>query len=422
MLLARVLETFIQVGRLSVIDANGKTHVFGGDTAPAVTIRLHSRSLHWRMALTPELTAGEAYMDGTLTVEDGSLYDFLDLMGRNMRLRATKAIKGPFGEVNRLFRRLQQYNPAKRARHNVAHHYDLSDELYALFLDRDLNYSCAYFRAPDDDLETAQRQKQRHIAAKLAIAPGMKVLDIGCGWGSMSLYLARRLETQVTGITLSDNQAILAQARAREVGLDDRVNFELRDYREQTGTFDRIVSIGMFEHVGVNHYKTYFDVVRDRLADDGVALLHTIGRYTAPGATNPWLKKYIFPGGYVPALSEVVTAIERSGLWINDIEVWRLHYAQTVRHWRHRLYANWDKVAKLYDERFCRMWEFYLAGAEISFRYRSTCVFQIQLSKHRETLPITRDYMMEAEEALTAAEKAAPDDRLRVASVAGGQS
>ena len=420
MLLSRMLRPLIRVGRLTVIDADGRQHVFGTDAAPAATVRLHDRSLHWRIVLNPSLYVGEAYMDGTLTVEGTSLYEFLDLFIRNLKAGRGK-LKGPLGKLNRLLRRAKQFNPASRARRTVAHHYDLSADLYDLFLDSDRQYSCAYFVHADDDLETAQLRKKQHIAAKLLLEPGTRVLDIGCGWGGLGLYLAERLDAEVTGITLSEEQLKIAKDRAAAAGLEDRARFHLRDYRHETGTFDRIVSVGMFEHVGVNHYDEFFRTVRDCLSDDGVALLHTIGRHNGPGSTNPWLQKYIFPGGYSPALSELAAAIERSGLWMIDIEILRLHYAHTLRHWRQRFLANRERVAALYDERFCRMWEYYLATSEISFRYLNSVVFQIQLAKHRDAVPQTRDYLFAAEQAL--AEADAPSlrqDRLKEAIGARG--
>ncbi|MCU0895231.1 MAG: cyclopropane-fatty-acyl-phospholipid synthase family protein [Rhodospirillales bacterium] len=405
MLLARLLERLIKIGRLTVIDANDRTHVFAGNGGPSVTIRLRDRALHWKLFLRPEICAGEAYMDGHLSVEDGSIYDFLDLVGRNIDAAGDDH---PFDGVMRRFdiglRRLQQFNPAGRARRNVAHHYDLSEAFYRLFLDGDQQYSCAYFLTGEEGLDQAQAHKRRHIAAKLLLEPGMSVLDIGSGWGGLALYLAERTGARVTGITLSAEQLAAAQARAAAAGVSERVSFALRDYREQTGTFDRIVSVGMFEHVGVNHYEAFFRQVHDCLAEDGVALLHTIGRVHVPGNTNPWIRKYIFPGGYSPALSEVMTAVERAGLWVTDIEILRLHYAYTVRLWRQRFLANRKVAAGLYDERFCRMWEFYLAAAEIMFRYLRCAVFQIQLARRQEAVPLTRDYIAEAERALAAAE------------------
>jgi cyclopropane-fatty-acyl-phospholipid synthase len=294
-------------------------------------------------------------------------------------------------------RSLQQWNPISRSRANAAHHYDLSDQLYELFLDPDRQYSCAYFSHDTDDLESAQRNKKRHIASKLMIEPGNKVLDIGCGWGGLALYLARECGADVTGLTLSEEQYKVAQRRAAAAGLAERVRFHLRDYREEKGTYDRIVSVGIIEHVGVPQYRRFFETVRGLLKPSGVMLLHAIGRSDGPGATNPWIRKYIFPGGYSPALSEVLPEIERAGLWVTDIEVLRLHYAETLRAWRQRFMANLDKVRALYDERFCRMWEFYLAASETAFRRSGHMVFQIQLARAVDTVPRTRDYMIDWE-------------------------
>lgn len=404
MLLSRFLKGLIRLGCLTVIDADGRRHVFAGGDGPAITIRLHDRSLHWKLFIRPELYAGEAFMDGTLTVEDASIYDFLDLIGRNIEVAPADPLARLSRWLDVAFRRLQQYNPTARAHRNVAHHYDLSAALYTLFLDADQQYSCAYFLDPSDSIDQAQAQKRRHIAAKLLIEPGMSVLDIGSGWGGLGLYLAERTGANVTGITLSREQLVAARARAEAAGLDGSVRFALRDYREVDETYDRIVSVGMFEHVGVNHYDAFFALLRDRLADDGVALLHTIGRVEVPGSTNPWLRKYIFPGGYSPALSEVMTAIERAGLWVTDIEILRLHYAYTLRQWRERFLANRKAAADLYDERFCRMWEFYLAASEIAFRYLRNAVFQIQIARRQEAVPLTRDYIVAKERDLAAAE------------------
>jgi cyclopropane-fatty-acyl-phospholipid synthase len=291
-------------------------------------------------------------------------------------------------------RPLDQFNAVGRARRNVAHHYDLNGRLYGLFLDRDREYSCAYFPKGTETLEQAQAAKKRHIAAKLCLdRPGLSVLDIGCGWGGMALTLARDYGARVTGITLSTEQLSEARARAKAEGLADRVSFELLDYRVMDQRFDRIVSVGMFEHVGVVHYRTFFDTVARCLAPDGVALLHSIGQWDGPGTNNPWIRRYIFPGTYCPALSEVMPAIERSGLLTTDIEVLRLHYAETLRHWRRRFAANRDMIASLYDERFCRMFEFYLSSVELAFRYGSLTVFQIQLAHRQTAVPLTRDYI-----------------------------
>ena len=405
MLLAPVLTHCISIGRLSVIDAGGHRHVFEGSPGPSATIRLHDPALHWKLLLKPRLFVGEAYMDGALTVEEGSLYEFIDILVSNDAAQAT-ALPIRLGQAaGRLVRRLHQYNPIPRARRNVAHHYDLSDQLYELFLDRDRQYSCAYFRTPEDDLDTAQEQKKRHIAAKLLLRPGQKVLDIGSGWGGLALYLAAECGADVTGLTLSEEQHKVATRRAAAAGLGDRVRFHLRDYREERGRYDRIVSVGMFEHVGVNQYAVFFRQLSQLLAPDGVALLHAIGRMDGPGTTNPWLRKYIFPGGYSPALSEVVPQAESARLWITDIEILRLHYAETLRAWRRRFEQNRDRIRALYDERFCRMWELYLVGTELAFRRDICLVFQMQLAKAVDTVPLTRDYMVDWERAHSATAK-----------------
>ncbi|MDF3074560.1 MAG: cyclopropane-fatty-acyl-phospholipid synthase [Alphaproteobacteria bacterium] len=336
-------------------------------------------------------------MDGTVTVENGDIYDFLDLLGHSIEAFEQHPLNAWASRAAFLLRSLRQHNPVGRAQQNVAHHYDLSGALYDLFLDEDRQYSCAYFRSPEDTLEQAQLQKKQHIAAKLLIKPEHKVLDIGCGWGGMALYLARATGADVTGVTLSVEQQKVAQERAEQEGLAGRVRFALRDYRHEAGKYDRIVSVGMFEHVGARHYDEFFAKVRELLADDGVMLLHAIARMEPPGGTNAWLRKYIFPGGYSPALSEVLTAIERSGLWVTDCEILRLHYAFTLREWRKRFLANRERIKALYDERFCRMWEFYLAACEMSFRHMRQAVFQMQITKHEQAVPLTRDYMYEIE-------------------------
>jgi cyclopropane-fatty-acyl-phospholipid synthase len=390
MLLARLLSRIIRIGRLELVDAAGRCHVFGGSPGPVVRARLHDPALHRKLVANPRLHVPEAYMDGTLTIEDGGLYELLELLARNEELLADNATWRFFGRMQRVTRRVHQYNPVKRSRRNIAHHYDLSDKLYDLFLDRDRQYSCAYFLSPNDDIETAQLNKRRHIAAKLLLRPGMKVL---------ALYLASECGVDVTGLTLSTEQLKVAQRRVAQAGLSDRVRFHLRDYREEKGSYDRIVSVGMFEHVGVGPYPAFFDQVNALLSPDGVALLHSIGRSDGPGATNPWIRKYIFPGGYSPAISEIVPAVEQARLWITDIEVLRLHYAETLKAWRRRFLQHRDQVLKLYDERFCRMWETYLVGSEIAFRHGGHLVMQIQMAKAIETVPLTRDYMFDWERA-----------------------
>jgi cyclopropane-fatty-acyl-phospholipid synthase len=399
MLFASVLDRLIYIGRLCVIDAAGVRHLFEGSPGPSATIRLHDRALHWKLLVRPRLLIGEAYVDGTLTVEEGTLYDFIDLLVANDVALPHAPLLRLSNAAGRLVRRFHQYNPVPRARRNVAHHYDLSDQLYELFLDRDRQYSCAYFSSPDNDLDAAQRDKKRHIAAKLLLRPGHKVLDIGSGWGGLALYLATECDCDVTGLTLSEEQHKVSNRRAEAAGLADRVRFHLRDYREETGDYDRIVSIGMFEHVGVNQYPTFFRTLSGLLEGDGVALLHSIGRMDGPGATNPWMRKYIFPGGYAPALSEVLPVVERARLWATDIEILRLHYAETLRAWRRSFEENRARVRALYDERFCRMWEIYLVGSEIAFRRDSHLVFQMQLAKSVDTVPLTRDYIVDWERA-----------------------
>jgi cyclopropane-fatty-acyl-phospholipid synthase len=345
-------------------------------------------------------------MDGTLTVEEGSLYDFIDVLTANDAALDESLPMRLMTAGKRLVRRIYQYNPVPRSRRNVAHHYDLSDQLYELFLDHDRQYSCAYFRSANDDIDAAQQNKRRHIAAKLLLRPGTRVLDIGSGWGGLALYLAGECGADVTGLTLSEEQLKVANRRAAAAGLADRVRFHLRDYREESGRYDRIVSVGMFEHVGVNQYPVFFRKLRELLTPDGVALLHAIGRMDGPGSTNPWLRKYIFPGGYSPALSEVVPHAERARLWITDIEILRLHYAETLRAWRGRFEHNRDRIRALYDERFCRMWEMYLVGCELAFRRGGHLVFQMQLAKAVETVPLTRDYMLDWERARSLREAA----------------
>ena len=394
MLLSRLFERTITIGRLRVIDAGGSLHTFDGSAGPSVTIRLHDPALHWKLAVRPRLYFGEAFMDGKLTIEEGNLYDLIDLLAVNLEAMPAGLTARLLNGSVTLFRRIHQYNPLPRARQNVAHHYDLSDEFYELFLDRDRQYSCGYFHDGADDLDDAQLDKKRHVAAKLLVRPGQRVLDIGSGWGGLALYLAGECGVDVTGLTLSVEQHKVAARRAAAAGLSDRVRFYLRDYREEVGQYDRIVSVGMFEHVGLNHYGAFFAKLKSLLAPEGVALLHSIGRKDGPGTTSPWMRKYIFPGGYVPALSEVLPTIEQLRLWVTDIEILRLHYAETLRAWRRRFERNRDRVRALYDERFCRMWEIYLVGSEIAFRRQDHMVFQMQLAKAVDAVPLTRDYML----------------------------
>jgi cyclopropane-fatty-acyl-phospholipid synthase len=397
MLFARFARTVIRSGRLTIIDAHGRHHVAGGENGPAATIRLHDRALHYRLAVKPDLYVGEAYMDGTLTIEQGSLHDFLTICASNVERVFDQPLHRALYAAAWILRRLHQHNPARLARVHAAHHYDLSGRLYELFLDADRQYSCGYFTRRHRDIEQAQLDKKRHLAAKLRLAPWQRVLDIGSGWGGLALYLAGTCGCEVVGITLSEEQLKASRLRAERAGLADRVRFELRDYREQTGRFDRIVSVGMFEHVGLKHYPEFFAKIRELLSDDGVAVLHSIGRMDGPGATNDWIRKYIFPGGYAPAISEVLPVVERLKLWVTDIEVLRLHYALTLRCWYERFQANRAEIAKLYDERFCRMWEFYLVASEMAFRSMGHMVFQMQIAKRQDAVPLTRDYVTDWE-------------------------
>lgn len=402
LLLRRLLQPIIRKGALTVIGPNGSSFVVGGDV-PFVTLRIVDPRVIPHLLLHPDLALGEAYMDGALTVEGGDIYEFLALCLANLGWSNGRGLRAVRAAIRHLVRRITQHNPIPVARANVAHHYDLSDTLYEMFLDADRQYSCAYFASPGDTLERAQEQKKRHIAAKLLLEPGQRVLDIGSGWGGLGLYLADIADVDVTGLTLSTEQHAYAQRCADASGVGDHVRFWLKDYRQEEGRYDRIVSVGMFEHVGVGHYREYFEKVKNLLEEDGIALIHTIGRADGPGTANPWINKYIFPGAYVPALSEILPAIERAGLHVTDVEVLRLHYAETLKAWRQRFNANRQRIAEIYDERFCRMWEFYLASCEAGFRHGGLLNFQIQLSKRIDAVPLTRDYIVDWERAHHAA-------------------
>ena len=396
-LLDILLRRIVQGGSLTFIDAGGTAHRYGDGSCAPVVVRVADKRLERHLVLDPQLAIGEGYMQGRLQMIEGRIYDFLELLLSNIQHQPEPVWTHSLNTARYLVRRLMQFNPSGRAQRNVAHHYDIDGAIYDLFLDRDRQYSCGYFADGIGDLEEAQLAKKRHLAAKLAVTPGQRVLDIGSGWGGLGIYLAKIAHCDVTGVTLSNEQLKISRERAVREGLSRAVHFEFKDYRKLEGSFDRVVSVGMFEHVGVNHYATFFRKVRDLLADDGVALIHTIGRSEPPTVTNPFIAKYIFPGGYIPALSEMVAAIERSGLMISDLEVLRLHYAETLRAWRERFLANWDEAADILDEKFCRMWEFYLAASETAFRYQKLVVFQVQLAKRIKSLPITRDYMYKAE-------------------------
>jgi cyclopropane-fatty-acyl-phospholipid synthase len=408
-----LFERAVNVGNLSVIDGHGRQHRFGDGTGAEVVVRLRDPATERALFLDPSLTIAEAYMDGRLVLEAGTIYEFLEIVMRDTQHGVPSWFLRFHDGVRYAMRRFQQFNPAGRAGRNVKHHYDIDQFIYDLFLDDSRQYSCAYF-APGDTLEQAQQGKMRHIAAKLDLKPGLRVLDIGSGWGGLANYLASIRAVDVLGVTLSDAQLEGSRQRAWAKGLDRKVRFEKKDYRRLDTEFDRIVSVGMFEHVGVNHYSSYFRKVRDLLADDGVALIHTIGRTDGPGYTNPFIAKYIFPGGYFPALSEMLPVIEKSGLIVSDVEVLRLHYAETLKAWRERFMANRTAASEHMGEEFCRMWEFYLAGSELGFRYQGLVVFQIQLIKQIDALPIVRDYMTDEENRLRTLDRR-PEQRQRSA-------
>jgi cyclopropane-fatty-acyl-phospholipid synthase len=390
-----MLKSFVQVGTLKVVDAKGQAHVFAGAPGPQVTMVLSDPSLYRKLFFNPELHAGEAYTDGRLRFEDSTLRDFLTLFSVNRLSLGSYPLQKVLRRVSRGLKRFQQLNPVGQAQKNIAHHYDLGNDFYRLFLDEGMQYSCAYFLDDKESLEQAQQNKLRLLAAKLDMKPGLRILDIGSGWGDLALYLGSMADVDVTGVTLSKEQHALANKKARAMGLSDRVRFELLDYRKVEDRFDRIVSVGMFEHVGVHHYDEFFAKVNALLEDDGLMVLHSIGHMSPPGTASPWLRKYIFPGAYSPALSEVFTSVEQASLWVTDVEVLRLHYAKTLNHWWRRFEANRDKVAAMYDERFCRMWEFYLVSAEMMFLTGSQMVFHLQLARQRDAAPIVRDYIIE---------------------------
>ena len=401
-LLDKMLSRAVEVGRLEVIDASGARHVYEGTPGSRVVVRLKDPKAQQKLLLNPELYVGEAYMDGQLVIEEGSLRDFLTLFADNRTSFRGQPHQKLVRGITKKLKRFIQRNTVTRSRENVRHHYDLSNAFYRLWLDQDMLYSCAYFSSADDTLEQAQQNKLRHIAAKLDLKPGQRVLDIGCGWGAMALYLAKIADVKVVGITLSTEQLALAREQAKQRGLDDRVSFELMDYREVQGQFDRIVSVGMFEHVGVAQFEVYFRKIKDLLTDDGLALVHSIGRKGGPGQTGAWVRRYIFPGGYSPALSETLQSIERCGLWVTDIEILRLHYAKTLRIWEQRFQSHRETIANMMDERFCRMWEFYLIASELAFSHGKHMNFQIQLTKEVNAAKLTRDYMFENEKQLPA--------------------
>jgi cyclopropane-fatty-acyl-phospholipid synthase len=401
-LLQILLGTFIRRGTFKLTTSRGRAFTFGDGTGAPVAVRFTTRAAELGILFDPELRFGEAYMDGTLVVEEGTIADVLAIvLGQRVEIPNWAR---PQWLLRYVARRLAQFNPRKRARRNVAHHYDLDGRLYSLFLDADRQYSCAYFETPDSSLDDAQLAKKRHIAAKLKLDHGRSVLDIGCGWGGLGLYLAEIGGANVTGVTLSQEQYAVANERAAEKRLSHHARFLLQDYRDVHEQFDRIVSVGMFEHVGIGHYEAFFQKCTELLSHDGVMLLHSIGRSEGPNVTNPWIAKYIFPGGYIPALSEVLPVIEHARLLVTDIEILRLHYAETLKAWRERFLAHREDVERIYEPRFVRMWEFYLAASEMSFREQNLMVMQIQLAKRQDVVPITRDYIAREEQRLAATE------------------
>ncbi|GEQ74930.1 replicative DNA helicase [Comamonas testosteroni] len=404
-LLQQAFAPLVKTGRLEVITPSGKALIFGDGGQPQARLRFADRRAVLALLRDPDLNFGELFMQQRLLVEQGTVYDVLELVLRGAKQVPVSTTVRMLDAWRMKLRPLLQNNLRGRSRANVAHHYDLDDRLYQLFLDSERQYSCAYFEQGNEDLETAQLAKKRHIAAKLLIEPGQRVLDIGCGWGGLSRYLAEVAGAgHVTGITLSTEQLAGAQSRASQSIHGERLEYRLEDYRDTQGPFERIVSVGMFEHVGTKFHDAFFRKCHELLSEDGVMLLHFIGNSDVPDFNNPWIERYIFPGGHIPSMSEFTPAIERAGLVICDIEVLRLHYAQTLRLWRERFMARRAEAAALYDERFCRMWEFYLSMSETAFRYQDIAIFQVQLARRQDAVPLTRSYIAERETALKARE------------------
>ena len=392
-ILSNLIEPLIKIGHLEIEFPRGEVRTFGQASDSKVKVTINDFKTLRSLVLTPDPALGEAYMDKSIIIEDDNLYDLLSLLAKNISNQPDSRLSKFLAVNSKLRFWFQKSNLPTRSKKNVEHHYDLSPELYKLFLDEDQQYSCAFFQKEDDSLEQAQINKKQHISKKLLLEPGMTVLDIGCGWGGLSLSLAKHYDVNVLGITLSEEQKLIAEARAIREGLQDKVNFKILDYRTDCGTFDRIVSVGMFEHVGTRNYIDYFEAIRNKLKKNGIALIHTIGRMAPPGNNSPWLDKYIFPGGYSPALSEMVASVEKNYLCITDVEVWRLHYAKTLRHWHSRFTENEKLIREIYGDRFCRMWRYYLISSEISFRYYQHVVFQVQITKEQEAVPLTRNYL-----------------------------
>ncbi|MDC1280208.1 cyclopropane-fatty-acyl-phospholipid synthase family protein, partial [Pelagibacteraceae bacterium] len=394
MQLARFLNRLFKKDGFILIDANAKKYIIGSPkNKNPIQLKILDKKLHYKLLFRPDLYFGEAYFEGDIIIENGTLSDFLDLALMNIGRGKLNFFSQLLNKLSGSYRYLTNFNFIKKSKMNVAHHYDLSDDLYDLFLDSKRQYSCGYFRNENDNLETAQNNKIQHIIKKLNIKPNQKVLDIGCGWGSLAIDIAKSANCEVAGITLSENQYEYCKKRVKELNLENQVTFKLIDYRELNEKFDRIVSVGMFEHVGRKFYKKFFKKIEKLLKDDGISLIHTIGSVNPPGDPHPWITKYIFPGGYTPSLSEVTTPIEKAGLIVSDIEVLKLHYAHTLRHWKENCIKNKAKIIEMFDERFFRMWEFYLAGCEIAFKWGDQVVYQFQLTKNYTSTPSTRDYI-----------------------------
>ena len=393
MYLASFLNKVFKVGGFILIDANSKEYLIGKPDKNSMKLKILNKNLHFKLLFHPDLYFGEAYTDGEILIQNGTLTDFLDLALMNIGRREVNFFSYLINRLRGSYRYLTNFNFIKKSKMNVSHHYDIRDSLYDLFLDPKRQYSCAYFKNENDSLEVAQNNKIQHIIKKLNIKPNQKVLDIGSGWGSLAIDIAKAANCEVTGITLSDNQLKYANQKAKEMNLDNQVKFKLMDYRELNEKFDRIVSVGMFEHVGRKFYKKFFNQVEKLLKDDGIALIHTIGSVNPPRDPHPWITKYIFPGGYTPSLSEVTNPIENAGLIVTDIEVLRLHYSHTLKHWKENCIRNKEKIIKMFDEKFFRMWEFYLTGCEMAFKWGDQVVYQFQLSKNYRSTPVTRDYI-----------------------------
>ena len=393
MIIKSVLSRVIKKGNLTWIQHDGNIHHYGDGSGELIKIRTTKDFSEIKLLLNPSLQFGESYMNGSLIMEEGRIHDLLKLLFSNSKIDVDHWIMDVSRAVRFILNKFNVGNYLSKSKKNVAHHYDLSDQLYDLFLDKDRQYSCAYFNSPNDTLDQAQKNKKELIAKKLLLEKGQNVLDIGCGWGGMASFLSKRSEVNVKGITLSEEQIQYANKRKQTESLHN-VEYKLQDYRKVNETYDRIVSVGMFEHVGTKHYQDFFNKVYDLLNDTGVALIHTIGRLSEPTTNDPWIEKYIFPGGYIPALSETVSKIEKSGLSMTDIQILKFHYAETLKRWRYNFYDNIDKVKEIYDEKFCRMWDFYLSSSQASFEESTLVVFQLQLSKNKKTVPDKRDYML----------------------------